>query len=88
MKKSFSYIIMTQLLLTSLASQARDIKSIDIAFECSIFAAIASKSSPTKQIKNSWNTTATNWLEETYRRGGKDSDYLNIRTYILNEYEG
>lgn len=61
---------------------------IDYAFECSIYAAITSHSAPTAILRQSWNKTARNWLNEAYKRGGQDDDYQVLPEHILTDFEG
>lgn len=81
-----SYILLfTTFTATSLA---QDASLIDDAFECSMVAAFAAYSAPTKQVRESWRTSAQNWLDEAYIRGGTDSDYEVVPEHIMSEFEG
>lgn len=58
------------------------------AFECSIYAAIASQTAEEKNERREWRSEATNWLDLAYTKGGTDTDYQNVPEEIVKEYEG
>ncbi|ENC6723338.1 hypothetical protein [Vibrio harveyi] len=75
-------------LLTHQNVTAQEIDPIDFAFECSMYAVIASQSAPTAKVRQGWNRSAQKWLKEAYKRGGTDDDHKMIPQHILHDFEG
>jgi len=80
-------LLATIALLTHQNITAQEIDPIDLAFECAMYAVIASQSAPTTEIRRGWNRSAQKWLKEAYNRGGTDDDYKMIPDHILHDFE-
>lgn len=69
------------------AEQQLQEKEMNNAFECSIYAAIASQSAETPNVRREWRSESIKWLELAYTKGATDEDYQEVPEIILQQYE-